>query len=395
MSQSTTDRDAFQAAIAANPNDATTHLIFADWLDEQGETDAAASERRAGEAIAARMVAERHAAFLRTFLARAGVVGGNQFTLTALADGITRRRGKAGPRSRKYAEQLQAALQRRADRRWALATKGQRTPTPRQAVAMARDIETSLDAAEGRCTERRVSAQQVIAWAREAARTGLGGGNGGTVTASSYGYRWTTTTVSCRRQPSGTVEATVDRSTRQVVEYPAKWWDAVSLDSAVLAGGGVVAIRRKYGWDCYDGNGDLVGVAIPAPAANARRWSKWEHGRTVAEAQAEVARKADILADEERVAAERKEAEAVAAKRAAREDRAARLLARIGTRTTVGYDDARAAGACDMGIRAFAVRIGVDLGAQLSLTQVAAVEPTWAVKLARRIIAARRSPVAV
>lgn len=32
------ERDAFLAAIAANPNDATPKLVFADWLEEHGET---------------------------------------------------------------------------------------------------------------------------------------------------------------------------------------------------------------------------------------------------------------------------------------------------------------------------------------------------------------------
>ena len=55
----------------------------------------------------------------------------------------------------------------------------------------------------------------------------------------------------------------------------------------------------------------------------------------------------------------------------------------------VSYDDVRALGACDAGIRAFAQRLNLPIDAKISLTQVAAVEPTWAVKLARRLLAAR------
>src|SRR5947209_2048638 len=34
-----TDRDALLADIRANPDDATPRLVFADWLEEHGETD--------------------------------------------------------------------------------------------------------------------------------------------------------------------------------------------------------------------------------------------------------------------------------------------------------------------------------------------------------------------
>lgn len=47
MSQTTitTERDAFLAAIAADPKDQAPKLIYADWLEEQGDTDGAAYYR--------------------------------------------------------------------------------------------------------------------------------------------------------------------------------------------------------------------------------------------------------------------------------------------------------------------------------------------------------------
>src|SRR4051812_48918640 len=40
-----TDRAAFLAAIAANPDDDLPRLVFADWLDEHGDADRAAFVR--------------------------------------------------------------------------------------------------------------------------------------------------------------------------------------------------------------------------------------------------------------------------------------------------------------------------------------------------------------
>lgn len=45
----TADRQAFLAAIAARPDDVAPRLIYADWLDENDEPEAAASYRAAGE----------------------------------------------------------------------------------------------------------------------------------------------------------------------------------------------------------------------------------------------------------------------------------------------------------------------------------------------------------
>ena len=43
------ERAAFEKAIDDNPLDATTHLVYADWLQENGEEDEAAFRRAMGE----------------------------------------------------------------------------------------------------------------------------------------------------------------------------------------------------------------------------------------------------------------------------------------------------------------------------------------------------------
>lgn len=40
------ERDAFLAALAANEDDTTTRLVYADWLDEQGEHEEADRQRK-------------------------------------------------------------------------------------------------------------------------------------------------------------------------------------------------------------------------------------------------------------------------------------------------------------------------------------------------------------
>ena len=328
---------------------------------------------------------------------KAGVVG-NHWSQSSLARGITRQRGKCGTGSPKFAKLLGEKLQQLADKRWARAIKGQRGPTPKQALALVSAVDNALVSTQSRCQARTIDAQTVIVTARDAAAAGRATRDGGKVTCGSYGYAWTTTTASGERQADGAIRVTVCRTGSVSISAPAKHWESISAASDVLAGGGIFAIRRAHGWDCYSAT-SLVGVAIPVTdAAVKSRWGQWEHGKTVAEAQAEIVRKQAILAAE-KIETDRRNAEAnlrqIAAEAEAakqqRIDRAARLLARIGTKTTVGYDDARAVGACDAGLKAFAERIGLPLDSRLTLADVCKLEPTWAVKLARRIVVSQKA----
>ena len=383
-------RETFLAAIAANPTDTTTRLAYADWLAEQGDTAAEAEQRRiaqGGQSDAE--LAERAKAAARTFFHRSGLVG-NQWSQSDLATGIRRNRPRGSGSRKALAIRLGEALDRLAQRRWDRQCKGQRGPTPKQALTAVDQIHTAVDQAQTRARERCVSSQEVILAARQADIGGRHSIDGGRVTCSSYGYRWSTTTVYCQREAGGLVSARIDRTAERSVSLPARTWQDITLDGAVLRGGGRVGIRRQHGWDCYEATGALVGVAIPVTdAAVAARWSKWEHGRTVAEAQAEIVRKRGILRAEAEKAAADKAAAEFAAKNAARIDRAARLLARIGVNAMVSYDDARAIGACDAGLRAFASRNGLAVDAKLPLSEVAKLEPAYAVKIARRLVTER------
>lgn len=338
---------------------------------------------------------------------KAGLIG-NRWSIRDLAAHITRRRPRGSGSKTYLGKRLGEALQRRADRRWAASVKGQRGPTPKQALHLAASIREAVENSQKRCSARTVDCMSLIKAARNAAASGSYSDDGGKVSCSSYGYSWSTTRISAQRIRNGLVEVIVSRTTNETVFATARHWQDITLDTTVLSGGGVVGIRRKHGWDCYDDFGHLVSVAVRIDDAKlVSRWSKWEHGKTVAEAKAEIAHKVGILAvegqfkefteetatlrDQEMWMAEgiANQERIAAAKHQAKVERASRLLARIGANTTVSYDDARACGACNAGIQAFAQRLGLPLDAKPSLAQIAAVEPTWAVKLARRIVEAK------
>lgn len=331
----------------------------------------------------------------RPLFACVGVVG-PRWTAQQLRAAIRRPRGRKGPGSAALADRLRERLQALADKRWAAAIKGQRPPTPKQAAAAAKAIMAAVNDAEGRCTSRTVSYHDVVQTARRAAADGSAATDGGRVTCSSYRYRWATTTVAATREPSGVVKVTIRRTCVREVTFPAKWWGAISLAYDTLKSGGVVGVQRPHGYDLIDGGGAVIGVAIRVTdLAVAARFGAWEHGRTVADAEAETAIKRAILDAERERDRQRHADEAARAKADAKLTRAARLLARIGVNRLVGYADARAAGACDLGIQAFAARMGKPADATISLPELLAVEPAWAVKIARLVLEkSRRDAVA-
>ncbi len=326
-------------------------------------------------------------AFARSCLARCGVVGCRD-TKTELARRITRLRPRGSGSKSQLADRLAEKLDELAARRWQWACKGQRRPTVKQVAGLAADITAALAAVQGRCRERTLTVQDVIRTARIADSNGAARDDGGKVTASSYGYRWTTTTVYATRQPDGTVRVAVSRDGKREITAPARWWRDVTTDSTILQGGGAFGVRRADGgWDVYDADSRRVGVAVPMPTDLRSRFGWWEHGTDAAACGREIDHKRAIVAAE----AAKTAADAKAARRTAR---MATLLCRIGNNTPVTYADARACGMCDAGIRVFAAKLGIaDMTGAVPLTDVARLEPTYAVKLARLVLG-RRAAVA-
>ena len=314
-------------------------------------------------------------AFARSCLARCGVVGCRD-TKTDLARRITRLRSCGSGSKSQLADRLAEKLDELAARRWSRACKGQRRPTPKQAAGLVTQIADALAAVQGRCRERTLTVQGVINAARAADSNGTAHGDGGKVTTSSYGYRWTTTTVYATRQPDGTVRVTVSRDGKRDITAPARWWRDVTTGNDVLTGGGDFGIRSGDGFAVYDAAGDQVGVVVPMPADLQARYGRWEHGLTVEACGREIGHKRAIVAAD--------------AKTARRTARMAALLCRIGNNTPVTYADARACGMCDAGIRAFAAKLGItDMTGAVPLTDVARLEPAYAVKLARLVLTRR------
>jgi hypothetical protein len=325
---------------------------------------------------------ERYAEkFRKTAFARCGVRGCVDSVAT-LMDGITRKRPRGSGSRRELAQRLADRLNELAARRWERVCKGQRKPTPKQAAEFVERLTDAVDTANGRCKERTIDTFAVIDCGRSANAEGYGSVDGGKVTASSYKYRWTTTEATASRNPDGTITATVFRDGRRSqVTAPAKWWKDVTTSSSTLRlPGAVFGIRDGDGWKVYNADCELIGVAVPMPADLKAEYGSWEHGSDRQTCEAEIEHKRRTLA-EKREQAER------SAREKAKAERRANLLMRVAKKLTVTYQDARACGMCDAGIRSFAARIGVtDVEQAVPLAEVARLEPAYALKLARHIL---------
>lgn len=311
-----------------------------------------------------------------------GVVG-TSLSLTELASRITRKRVRGSGSKIELAKKLESLLKERANRKWAKAIKGQRTLTVKQAAQMAKEIIAALDKVQHQFRARLLTTQEIVLVARHAADHGSASDDGGKVKASSsYGYTWTTSTANAIRQQDGSVAVKISRSSSETVSFPAKWWNDFSFNKEVLKGGGEFAIRAGKVWNCYTGN-QLTAVAVDMPADLQSRFGTYEHGVSVEKCHEEITRKRAIIdAAEAKIAASEKSIK--------RTNRMASLLAKIGTNVMIGFDDARAVGFCEAGIRAFAAKVGVtDLDSKIPLATIFTVEPERAVVLARKVIASR------
>lgn len=325
-------------------------------------------------------------------LALNGVVGPKE-SLVSLEKRITRTRPKSSGSKRELARRLFDKLTELARRRWAVACNGQRRPTPKQALDLVRRIKEALTV-QGRCKERTLEVQEVISTCRQADHFGTCTQNGGIVTARSYKYRWETTTAYASRQTDGqtdgTIKVRIERMGARSVSAPAKHWKDVSASEDILRfPGAEFGIRQADdSFIVYDADCNKVGIAMPMPKELHSRFGQWEHGLDVATCKAEIEHKREILN------AEKAQAELDAREKAKAERRAA-LLARIGTKTLVTYNDARACGMCDAGIMAFAAKIGIsDTNASVPLAEVFKHEPAYALKLAKRILDQRKQTAA-
>lgn len=275
-------------------------------------------------------------------------------------------------------EKLIQAHQKLADKRWGQATKGQRVPTAKQACEMARYIKQATKAAQAGCTARLIGPQDVILAARDASNHGSASRDGGKVTASSYGYRWSTSKARATRIDTGEVEVNISRTVSHTIARPGKWWHNISLDTGLLLPGDHVAIKKKGHWVRIDSEGDTNGVSIRMPV-DISNFGKWEHGVSLEECVAEIEKKRaiDKQAKETKKAGER---------RARRIERAAKILAHWSVRE-IGASDVAAVGACRAGIEAWAISHGLAIDAKLPLAEIAKDEAgaVWALRIARKL----------
>lgn len=170
--------------------------------------------------------------------------------------------------------------------------------------------------------------------------------------------------------------AWVDRLRRIVSGRPYRWGAALPGEIAVRID---ARTARRYHADTLR----PAGIAIRMPVDMRSRFGQWEHGRSCAACQREIARKREALAHEER---EREVSD--------RDRRAARLLARISRCIAATYSDARRAGLCRAGILQWCRQRGVSPEAAIPVRLLARDHDhqarELAVRVAMGVIRARR-----
>ena len=204
--------------------DPVARMALTDLRIEQGSDPEEAARE------VANLAASLHAKFLATCLARSGVTGIGD-SLKALAGKITRRRPRGSGSKMDLAKRLQDACQKRADRAWALACKGQRKPTAAQAAQMRVELESTLSV-QSRSRERLLDLADLVRVGASAIADGSAGTNGGTISCGSYGYQWSTTTAQAARTAAGTIQLRVSRSGTRTVEFPAAWFRSLAAEMA-------------------------------------------------------------------------------------------------------------------------------------------------------------------
>lgn len=256
-----------------------------------------------------------------------------------------------------------------------------------------RNVGIDLASVEDRCTARCVSPTAVIVAVRTAALSGVGqSGNGGRPAGScGYGYSYTLTSYTASPIDGGDVEYVVRRGGLIESGVVNRRVAIRTSQSDAILGGAIIAVQKSDDvYYCFDAELNLLHYAYRVTdRVVAAKYGAWEHAGSAKAAKAETQRKRTII-DADAVRRRQSEiAAAYAARTARRADRAAKLLARLSTKEVVTFADARSIGACEAGIRAFAERIGKPLDAAVSLAEIAAISPVWAIRLARRAIDAR------
>ena len=318
---------------------------------------------------------------MKSLISSCGVIG-NVYSNQELQARITRKRPKSN--KKELAKKLGDLLNKRANKTFTLACKGQRKPTPKQAISLIQDIENALVKANGKCTARLISTQDVIVTARKAIKNIRSEVNGGSV-SHSYKYPAGSTHAMAVRTTNGQIEVHIGRTYNgggaTTIIAPAKFWQMITVDRHVLQGGGIVGIKKDDNqFDCYNKDGIKVSIAVRIFDEEIIKTlgSKWEHGETLEWANSEIARKKQII-----------ESKKLEEKQNKKLERAAKLFAKIGNNCTVCYNDAKSVGACDLGIRNFADKLNLPIDSKISLSEIYKIEPIWAIRLAKKFLTLR------
>lgn len=255
-------------------------------------------------------------------------------------------------------------------------------------VVLRRDVRNLVKKANSRCWERLLSEYDCLLTIFRAVANGRAQTDGGRVKAGSYGYRWSSTKcdavlhegdVLCEIYRSeGGSHCWMEHSRHRDATNAARalaWVHAtqgrtdISVPAEALAGvslapclaGDAFALLADDGshYVRYDYQGAPTGVAVRMPQ-DLRSWGAWERGVTLADCDREIAHKREKALRQAREA-----------RQTAREARRIRLLARLSSKLTATYEDARNAGMCDVGIKVWCALRGIDPTGEVLISSLA------------------------
>jgi hypothetical protein len=229
------------------------------------------------------------------------------------------------------------------------------------AVALVAEIKAELDAAQGRCSARCLTVQDVLDAIVNAPYE-----QPRVYVASAYKYPYTWTGLKTEehgdairwgvQRVSAKYQQHADRVVGKEVLGHGLAWGGALLDGDVIA---IKPSEKAKHYIRYNAKGQRTGVCcyLPKDLRDAHGgWNQWEHAKTAKGLAHEIAFKRLKIRDA-----------AAAARLEKKQERKARLLARLSKRLQATYQDARSCGFCHAGIRAWADHHGVPIDGSVAL----------------------------
>jgi len=179
--------------------------------------------------------------------------------------------------------------------------------------------------------------------------------------SKSYGYaaRWKDAGARIEGQTIILENYKANEKARFVFPFKTTRLSTLTTNKDILLHGDLYALKQKGGSYVRYAlvKGKLVKSGVAVSATDSAGKAYFEHGRTIKECQAEAQRKRDLVAEAAKIKALN-----------AKMQRKARLLARLSTKLTANFTDARSVGHCNAGILSWCTSRGIDPNGSVSLS---------------------------